>query len=266
MPDQQTNHVTIDDLRRKVSWLFYGTRTYSGLGSTDKDIVDEIIQDGYEHFLHPPILPNETESHEWNFLRPYLTLNLESSKGDYSLPPNFGGFEGDLFYGASANRRYPLQKTFAERILLWRQRDTVSFEHYPTHYAVVESNQDPNSPATAKVMIWPTPDSDYTVTGRYYIFTPPLNDANPYPPCDPFHNQTLTEAVLAKAEERLEDAQTLHAGLFIERLRSSVSHDRNKFASDYLGVDQDKSDFMLQDHDIMEEGNYVSYNGYTPGV
>jgi hypothetical protein len=93
-----------------------------------------------------------------------------------------------------------------------------------------------------------------------------LTDERPHPACPAMHNQTLLEAVLSVAEERLEDASGFHGQLFLQRLQASVSLDRDQFSPDHLPLDIDRSDQMAKGLDWTTAGNYVTYNGYTPGA
>ena len=258
--------ITLTDLRRKVAWMFYGTRTYSDLDSDSQDVVDEIINDGYERFLSPPPINNEPSPHRWGFLRPVLSITTEKDMEDYALPQNFGGLDGKLFYARSDGKLWPITKTDVSRIQLLRQRDTLTVTSYPVEYAIRPGDPSGLGQPPSILMLWPTPDSAYTVKSRYFIIAGKLSEAYPYPACDAYHNQTLAESCLAVAEERLEDQQAIHSQNFLRLLAASVDYDRDKYAPDHISYDQDYSDGRVTPEDVRASGDYVTYNGYTPGA
>ncbi len=256
----------LSDLRQKVSWLYYGTRTYDDLDSESKDTVDEIVNDGYQRFLNPPIAPGQRRVHRWNFLRPYLSISTVASQEDYNLAEDFGGLDGPLAYARSDNKWFRLTKTDPHKILAQRQRDTLSATSYPTEYAIVTNYPDGHASPSSVLMLWPMPDGAYTLKGRYFVMAAPLSEEQPYPVCPALHSQCLVESVLSVAEERLEDSSGLHGQLFLQRLQTSVDLDREQFSPDHLALDIDRTDAMSVGRDHTVEGDYVSYNGYTPGA
>ena len=257
--------VDIHSLRTRVSWLFYGTRTYADLDANSKETVNDIINDGYERFLNPPAAPGERRPHRWGFLRPYFSFVTVADQEDYGLPSDFGGVDGSLYYQRSDGKVHSIAKTDPSRIQYLRQRDSISLTGCPSEYAIVTDYPSGLEQASNIIMFWPTPDAAYTLKVRYFIIAQLLSDNNPYPACDAYHNQTLIESCLAVAEERLEDQQSLHTTNFMQRLASSVAHDREKYSPDHMSMDMDRSDNYTQMHDYHIAGGYTSYNGYVPG-
>ena len=265
MSSQRTNLLTLSELRKKVAWLFYGTREYNDLDGESRDTVDDIINDGYERFLNPPAAPGDRKPHRWNFLRPYFTLTTVSGKDDYGLPEDFGGLDGPMYYQRSDNRWFPVSKVDANKILAQRQTDSLPTSSYPTEFAIVADYPNSAAPPSSMLMLWPNPDAAYHLKARYYVIAGMLSEEKPYPVCPATHNQCLQEAVLSVAEERLEDTQGIHHQNFMERLQSSVSIDRDQYSPDHLPVDADRSD-DTSSYPFRYQGNYVTYNGYTPGA
>lgn len=257
--------IDIHGLRSRVSWMFYGIRDFGALDETSKDVVDDIINDGYERFLNPLPIAGEKRSHKWGFLRPYREIVTEDGTQDYALPSDFGGLDSRLYYDSSSNRPVPVRKTDAARIEMLRQRNTSSFTGYPKEFAVVSNYPVGKDGTGSLLMLWPTPDAAYTLRFRYFVLSLELSDENPVPACDAFHNQTLIESCLAVAEERLEDQQSMHSKNFMERLIASVHHDQELYASDHVSIDRDTSDERYVFTDIHFAGDYTGYNGYVPG-
>ena len=262
MPDRPSiDVVDVHELRRKVCWLFYGTRNYTDLDEDAQGVVDDLVNDGYERFLSPLPVPGEKESHRWGFLRPYITITTVADQDDYPLPTDFGGLDGPIMYREGDSKYFPIKKTDPSRIRYLRQREDLSHLGYPTECAVVGRVPTGVSGNQAELMLWPTPDAAYNLDIRYYIITGKLSDARPYPACDAYHNQTLLESCLAVAEERLEDQRAIHAQNFLERMIASVSYDREKYGSDHMWNDGHAYEDVFYNDRL--GNNYVTYTGYT---
>jgi hypothetical protein len=160
-----------------------------------------------------------------------LTYTL--SQNDYDLPDLFGAFVGDLFFRDIDDIRGPIERVDIDGMLRLRQFD--SFTSRPTRYSVWTTEQTGSSGQRWMMSLWPNPDIDLVLTGRYTINPLQLTATLPYPMGGQPHSETLREACLAAAETEIKGEVGLHSQLFMQRLITSVSFDRRASNPGYLG-------------------------------
>ncbi len=154
---------------------------------------------------------------------------------DIQLPDLFGGFSSDLVL-TNNNRVYgvPLQRTSMENILAYRQLSVTT--SFPSAYAVQSLFTTGATPQRWAMSIWPSPDSAYTITGRFDINPDALTTALPYPRGGLPFAECLREACLAAAESEIEGEAGIHTQKFETALRSAISHDRRMSNAGILGT------------------------------
>src|SRR5262249_55606263 len=71
--------------------------------------------------------------------------------------------------------------------------------------------------------VFPIPDQDYSIQFAYRINPDVVTATLPYALGGTAHSETILEACLAVAEERLDDTKSVHADAFARRLQASMS-------------------------------------------
>lgn len=259
--------MTYDDLRDRIGdALGYGLSVANWTANATKtERVERILLAGLNRFFQPPVLPGEVERHRWTFLTPTRPFSLVA--GDYlvSLPAGFAGFTGPLTYAPGVSVLYPpIQEYGAERVRYELQATGATGR--PTIFGVrVESDAVDDDATRWEMLVFPTPDQDYTVYGEYKINPVYPTAAGDIPIGGQPHEQTLIEACLAEWEMFDEYAGQAHQMRFMECLISSVSEDRRMTAPKALGYNGDpgayRTGFRRDWHDMDE--NRTFYNGIT---
>lgn len=167
-----------------------------------------------------------------------------TADGDYDLPTNYGGIDGDLTFGATEGyRRIPVAGEGQVRALRMSGVTTGR----PQYAAIQPKTSDGADGQRFRIMFWPTPDAVYNLTYRYNVLTDKLSTANPYPLGGMAHSETILQSCLAVAEQRVDDSPGNHAQKFAERMRASIEHDRKASTPEFLGYNRDRSDEDYED-------------------
>ena len=225
---ESTLSVTKSELMRYCGReLGYGrdTSRWDERQATD---AEDVLASALRQFYGPPVLPGEAVAHRWSFLRPIFTISTETGVGDYDLPDDFGGIDGRLFYGNELVGNGPMVRVGEQWILNCRQGND-GITGYPTHYAVSSGHSSGDEPQRFTLMLEPIPDATYLLTGQYRVNPFQITDLKPYPLGGQPHAETLVASVIAAAHKFLRDEYQGGAyAEFIDRLRSSVTHDRQE--------------------------------------
>jgi hypothetical protein len=176
-----------------------------------------------------------------------LTLDVaagttyELTQADYDLPAAFGHFEGALTY--QPNLRWPPITVIGEGGLM-QMRQGGSGSSGTPRYAAVRPTAVPESTSTGQrlqLLLEPAPDAAYVINYRYAILPDKLTTTNAMPYGGVAAAETLLEACLSVAEERMNDVRGVHYQAFLERLAALIAYDsRNR--PDTLGYHYDRSD------------------------
>ena len=138
-----------------------------------------------------------------------------------------------------------------------RQESQVSTAMAPSVVAFVPQNIAGVNGQRYVMMVWPKPDTQYRVQYRYHARQLPLSEQNPVPLGGPEHAETILAAVLAAAEQYLDDSKGPKYETYMERLAASVSIDR-RFQTSNLGY--------MHNHEASGESrriqNIVTYEKY----
>lgn len=208
--------------------------------------VNDIIRSGYRLFLQPR--PLNGPPYEWSFLKPVFQLLLPSGVLDVDLPADFGFLIGDLYYhDPNISRIIPIQRVNDGMILKMRQR-AVPVVSQPQYCAIVPNR----APGTTKgqrsiLMLWPTPNMDYNVQGRYSLLPEALDISHPYPYGGGAHAETLIQACLAASEE-FNDTPGSAAQHYATCLASSIEYDRRVASQMIMNEDGRWSRFGKRGH------------------
>lgn len=258
---ESTLHVSRNDLIRAIG-TYLGWHVNTGQWTpTQHQRAGDIIAKGLRQFYQPPILPGERNSHEWSFLRPLWTMTTVSDQWQYDLPDDFGGtFDGDLTFSADDDAGATVRIVSDVRIRTMQQHEVLGTVEStrPTEAAIVPLESDGDEPQRYSILFWPTPGGGYEITGRYYSNPNGISASKPFPMGGQPHAETLRASVLAAAELLLNDTQGPHWTDYIERLRTSVNHDRRAGSPMHFGYNGDPS---MCRNPVPRQQQFVTVNG-----
>lgn len=223
------------DLQAAVGFYLGWTGTSANWTSEQSDRIDDVIKSGLRRFYHPPIVDGSLW--KWRFLRPVFTLTTTASDMDYDMDDDFGGLDCDYLTFA-AGEYYPPVRVVAEEQI----RDmftTNNYDGYPRYCATRAKSSTGASGQRWELVLWPTPDDAYVLTGRYQALQNELSDSYPYPLGGEPHAETIRAACLAVAEEESQEGRGVRWQEFIDRLRTSIEFDARNDSPRTLGYNSD---------------------------
>ncbi|MFW5923419.1 MAG: hypothetical protein ACOCSQ_03435, partial [Planctomycetota bacterium] len=184
------------------------------------------------------------------------TFSVQSN-GNYRLPDEFGGIVGDLIYFDSHSGHSPIVSRGQPYVR--RRRSIASQSGVPTAFGVMPTG----SPTVYDLMVYPEPDSAYTVTFRYRVKVSPLSDDSDQPHGSDRFPDVLQESCLAIAEERIMDGyNNVHQQKFMQRLVAAVHADHREGPRSF-GYNGDQSDQEIY-HTIHGDDSRIYVNGKHP--
>jgi hypothetical protein len=185
-----------------------------------------ILKKGLRKFYFPPPLKEGEPRHEWSFLQMVGRVELSASESDYSLPDDFSGVivDNSVSYNSGSSKRR-ISKLPEGKIAALQGKTSETGD--PVYYCVRPKGHTATTGMRWEIVFYPTPDAVAGVRFRYPINPPTLTSTNQYPLGGTSHSEVIIEAVLAAAEEFLDDdAQGVHQAKFLELLGSSIRQDR----------------------------------------
>lgn len=232
MPES-TLAVDFAEIKAQVTYLAHGTRDTSSLTSEEQANIDSIIRNGLRKFYYPQIV-NAQYNHDWSFLKPVFTLVTVSGKSDYTQEGDFGGLAGDLQFSPDDNQGGPILKVPENTILEMRSWSTDT-SGAPSHYAERPVRSGGLESQRWQIMLWPEPDGEYELKGRFRVSPNALTATQKYPYGGVEHAQTILEACLAEAEIQIDRQPGPHSTAFLTALAASIAYDQRGHSPDYLG-------------------------------
>jgi hypothetical protein len=241
---QSTLSLTYSDLKAAVgTFLGWGRGAdFGDIPWTDKKKleIDACVKSGLSQFYIPPPLENETASYDWSFLRPTTTVTLASGASTVALPDDLGGVEGSITVLSSTSRVWLAFQIVNENLVRAKYSEWPNLTG-PPQIASLQWLRGDAQGQKVQLFIFPIADRDYRLQFAYYVNPDYLSTAFPYHMGGMPHAETVLESCLAIAEQRLDDAMTVHSAKFKERLIASVNSDR-KMKPQLLGYNGDRSD------------------------
>jgi len=260
---ESTLSLNLTSLRKELGWVWLCERTAANWTADEITQLDDMIASGLRNFYHPPPTQNTPKGYKWSFMEPTTTLSLVANTADYTLSANFGGLIGEMTYSADDNRWFPIETTGEHRIRTLRQRDYSSISSDPKLAAVRPISSSGSNGQRFQLMLYPKPDTAYTLSYRYHALPNQLTAANPYPMGGAAHAETILESCLAIAESRMDNNAGIHAAAFQQRLAASIAFDTQMHTPEHMGYNGDGSDggaWSEQANRYMN-GDIVRYNG-----
>ena len=272
--------LTYDQLRKEVGYfLGYGrtettkqvttvdpvtavatTETVKGWTSDESEEIDRTVSSGLRQFYFPPPVMGERTSHAWSFLKPVLSIKTVSTVGDYDMPPDFGGFIGNLAYASGDNAWATVKKTSGDRVRLLRQQTTNnSAWDKPVLYAVEPKSVAGIGEQRWMLLLYPTPQGAYTMSGKYMVIPEQIDAQAMYHRGGTQHAETVLASCLAIAEQELDGDRGVKTALFMERLNASIALDRQMNDPEFLGYNGEGGEIL----DYQRGPDSLTYNGVT---
>ena len=193
--------VTFDDLEIEVG-SYLGWPLDSDDWTADQDIhFGQLLKRGLRWFYYP-MKPESDERYSWSFMLQTGSLSLTNADADYDLPDDFAGIvDGDVLFSAT-NRR--VSKCPMDRLL--NLRAVEGGTGVPKYFAVRAKAVAPTTGNRYEMIFHPTPNASLTAVFRYPIAANVIDGTNKYPLGGALHSETIIAAVLAAAEERMDDS------------------------------------------------------------
>lgn len=217
--------VSYTGLKELVGRKFFGIRT--GFSTDQLDDIVDCIREG----LHSVYLP-----HQWSFLRLRKSITMVADTYTYDLPSGFDAIEGDLTYAAGESDYYPPVKMISERELRRRRQD-YEYSDRPIVAAVITEEFDADEGSMRQLVVYPTPDDAYVLTGIMRLRPTMIDNDNLYPIGGEVLARVITEACLAAGERLLEEEEGVHTKRFQELLAAAIASDKDAASPGSLGRD-----------------------------
>jgi hypothetical protein len=217
----------------------YGDPAWTG---AQQATIASCVNSGLRQFLFPPPAPGSDTSYDWSFLKPLANLTLAASAATLPLPSDFGGLEGQVMVLAGTGVvSWPIDVVGIGRVYAARAEQP-GITGRPLLCCVEPlKGTSGNAGQQFQLTFFPTADQSYGVQFQYYVLVDAMSPAFPYAYGGAAHVETILESCLAVAEQRLDDASTVHSAKFAERLLASINIDR-KNKPQKLGYNRDNSD------------------------
>lgn len=258
MPES-TLSLTYDDLRSEVGYyLAYGRDSADWDDDQEADI-DSCVKTGLRWFYFPTLV-GRPMAHDWRFLQPAAVLSVAADVTDYDLPSDFASLIGDLYHRTTSTAYCPVPVR-GEAMILRRRGESAQSSGKPQLAAVRPKATQGVIGQRHELLIWPTPDQAYSLNYRYRILPEALDSVRQYPYGGAAHAETIKAAVIAAAEEMIDDMRGIRFQSFMERLAASISQD-GQTMPDNLGYNADRSDWKHYRRDRHDETSVVTYDGF----
>ena len=225
-------------------------------------VVEAVLRDGQRIFHNPPPLPGRSSAHQWSFLKPVATVDTEADEDEYALPSDFGAIDGTLTFDPDEGYR-DIELVSENKIRALNQAMS-SATGIPRYAAVRPESSDGSALQTFTLILYPTPDGEYTLTYRYRVMPAPLSNSNPYPYGGELHSDTLRLACLSAAEFRKTGMHGPAHAAYLEQVATSIRQDLVATGPDVLGINLDRSDDLTSDRRIVRGRYTVTVDGITP--
>lgn len=228
--------------------------------------IDFCVASGLRCFYFPPPVEGAS-SYEWSFLRPVATIPFPVNTSVVPLPDDFGGFEGNLTILTSGSTAQPWRIEWKNEGSIREMYSVCPTQSGPPMFAAVAPLKGTTGTAGQRfqLVMFPLADQTYTLQGTYYISPDFLSGAFPYAYGGAPHAETMLESCLAIAEQRRDDAMSVHTAKFKERLLASMSMDR-RLKPQKLGLNRDRSDELgWNRQNVHYWAGAATYNGGSFG-
>lgn len=245
------------ELKAEVAFYLGYSRDSGEWAAKEITEIEALVQAGYRQFLNPPGL-GDAPPWEWAFLKPVTTIDTAADDYDYDLPDDFGSIDGDLTFASDDAAYEPVRVIGEGQVRTYRMSGAATQDGVPRRAAIRPKSSDQTAGQRWELILWPTPDAVYTLTYRYFVLTNKLSDAAPYPLGSMAHSETVLASCIDKAALMMDDEKGPRRQEFMERLQSSIAHDR-RAGQEFFGYNADNSELRR----FSKYYKQVTYNGQT---
>lgn len=236
----------------------YGDPAYN---STQQFELDGCVASGIRQVIHPPPIEGTSQPYDWSWLKPTATLGLQQGVSAIPLPDDFGGFEGEITLVTTAGLMWGPIRLYNEGEVRVRYSLTPATTGRPLMAAIQPlKGTTPTQGQRFQLIVFPLPDTNYTMQFQYYLLPDYLTGATPYPLGGAGLAELYIESCLAIAESRLDDMAGVHAAAFQQRLMASIGLDRRN-KPQTLGYNRDRSDGPNYRNPFNHYQDRILYNG-----
>lgn len=192
------------------------------------------------------------------------TAFVLSHNGNYDLPDDFGGIEGDISYVG----RYQSHIIITSEADVRRRRTATSSQGYPAVAAVRPKTTDGSDGQRFEIMFAPIPNDAYTLSYRKQILPDALTGTVTYPYGGSIHAETIEASCLAIAELQEDETKGPQWDYFLSRLAVSIQSDKSAYSAEFLGYNGDESDTLYAGgyKGSMRSASAVSYVGVSSSL
>lgn len=169
-----------------------------------------------------------------------VPFSFDNVSGDFRLPDNFGGISGRITFADSTIRRHTIEVTNDQRIREYRQHAPRTGVPQLAAVRPIGSNPQSHESGRWELMLYPTPDINYTIEFRFNLIADALLDGE-FPWGNAPHTETLIEACLAAADLHVNDEVGQHEAAYQRCLQTSYRYDLTATAPEFFGYVGDGS-------------------------
>lgn len=217
--------VSYTSLLERVGRFLFGQR--AGYEGSEMSDIDDCIRDGLRRVY---------AAHDWSFFQPVKTITTVDGTSAYDLPTGYQSIESELHYGLGEDTFYPpVRERSDSQIRQWQQRDDE--EGRPLYFSVRTTEFDPEAGSGRQLILYPTPDDEYTLYANMTLKPTMIDATNEYPVGGETLAAVITEACLAAAEHNLDDGEGIHEKQFLQLLPLAIMADQHKSSPMSLGPD-----------------------------
>jgi len=181
--------------------------------------------------------------------------------GNYDLPDDFGGHEGNMIFPEGSNK--PNIRIIGEGKIRSLRAGTTS-RTYPQFAAIRPKKQTVTTTGQRfEIMFFPIPAVTDTLSYKMLVLPELLVTATiTHPYGGAMHSETILASCLAVAEEQEDEKRGVKWQVFLDRLAASVQIDRRMISADHFGYNRDNSDSAYASGSRRHPQTFlVTYNG-----
>lgn len=161
--------------------------------------------------------------------------------GNYDLPDDFGGCEGDMIFPEGSNK--PNIRIIGEGKIRSLRAGTTS-RTYPQFAAIRPKKQIVTTTGQRfEMMFFPVPAVTDTLSYKMLVLPELLVTTTiTHPYGGAMHSETILASCLAVAESQEDEKRGVKWQEFLDRLAASIQIDKKMISADYFGYNRDDSD------------------------
>jgi hypothetical protein len=159
-----------------------------------------------------------------------------TADGDYDMPDDFGGIVGPFTFGED-EAYTPVQPGPEYKVREMRQFSSTTGT--PSVCAIRPKTTDGVAGQRWESLWYPVPDGTYNVSYTKRVQLDQISATYPYPWGGSPHSETIRQSVRDIAAQTMDEEYGWEHQRFLELLAASVSYDKEMGTPDYMGYNQD---------------------------